>query len=74
MERDGWVTTSLSGGIAGASISISARPGKSVEKKRFALWLTNERFAMTHHPVGCFGEISLKLEPFHEVQRVWYKS
>ena len=27
-------------------------------------FVANERFGMTHHPVGCFGEISLKLEPF----------
>ena len=45
------------------------RPGKSVEKKCFALWFTNERLPMTHHPVGCFGEISLKLKPFREVQK-----
>lgn len=60
--------------MAGALISISAKTWKKCGKKCFALWLTNERFAMTHHPVGSFDEISLKLEPFHEVQRVWYKS
>ena len=29
-------------------------------------FVANERFGMTHDPVGCFGEISLKLEPFRE--------
>ena len=48
--------------------------GRSIDinfllKKGFASWLTNERFAMTHHPVGCFDEISLKLKPFREVQK-----